>query len=113
MIDGFMRIEDLRWDAFNESTTNQQSVEAYWKAYGHYPARVLADTIFRTGENLKYFKEHGIHMNWSKLGNPFPIRRKSRNTKSLKGWNPKNGEKSSGTLLSENVAMLWIVSLPS
>ena len=57
--------------AYNESTTLQQSVEAYRKAYGHYPARVLADTIFRTRENLKYCKNHGIHMNGPKLGKPY------------------------------------------
>ena len=67
----FSRIEDLRWDAFNESTTLQQSVESYRKAYGHYPARVLTDTIFRTRENLKYCKEHGIHLNGPKLGKPY------------------------------------------
>ncbi|MBQ9263800.1 MAG: IS5 family transposase [Clostridia bacterium] len=71
VVDGFLRIEDLRWDAFNESTTLQQSVEAYRKAYGYYPARVLADTIFRTRENLKYCKERGIHLNGPKLGKPF------------------------------------------
>ena len=42
----------------------------YRKAYGHYPQRVLADTIFRTRENLRYCKEQGIHMNGSKLGKP-------------------------------------------
>lgn len=52
VVDGFLRVEDLRWDAYNGSTTLQQSVEAYRKACGHYPARVLADTIFRTKENL-------------------------------------------------------------
>lgn len=43
----------------------------YRKSYGHYPARVLADTIFRTRENLRYCKEHGIHLNGPKLGKPF------------------------------------------
>ena len=71
VVDGFLRIEDLRWDAFNESTTLKQSVEACRKAYGHYPARVLADMIFRTRENLKYCKGHGIHLNGPKLGKPF------------------------------------------
>ncbi len=70
VVDGFLRIEELRWDAFNESTTLQQSAEAYRKSYGHYPARVLADTIFRTRENLRYCKEHGIHLNGFKLGKP-------------------------------------------
>ena len=71
VVDGFLRIEDLRWDAYNESTTLQQSVEAYRKAYGHYPAWILADTIFRTRENLKYCKNHGIHLNGPKLSKPF------------------------------------------
>lgn len=71
VVDGFLRIKDLRWDVFNESTTLKQSVEAYRKAYGHYPARVLADMIFRTRENLKYCKGHGIHLNGPKLGKPF------------------------------------------
>ena len=69
-VNGYLRIEDLRWDAFNESTTFQESVENYRKAYGHYPERVLADTIFRTRENLRYCKEHGIHLNGPKLGKP-------------------------------------------
>lgn len=71
VVDGFLRIEDLRWDAFNENTTPRQSVEDYRKVYGHYPARVLADTIFRIREHLKYCKEHGIHLNGSKIGKPF------------------------------------------
>ena len=83
VVDGFLRIEDLRWDAFNESTTLRQSVEAYRKAYGHYPARVLADTIFRTRENLKYCKEHGIHLNGPKLGKPFSDPAEARKHKKL------------------------------
>lgn len=69
-IDGFLRIEVLSWDAFNESHTLQDSVEAYRKAYGHYPERVLADTIYRTRDNLRYCKEHGIHLNGPRLGKP-------------------------------------------
>ena len=69
-VNGYLRVEDLRWDAFNESTTFQESVENYRKAYGYYPERVLADTIFRTRENLRYCKEHSIHLNGPKLGKP-------------------------------------------
>ena len=71
VVDGYLRIEDLRWNAFNESTTLIDSVEAYRKAYGYYPARVLADTIFRTRDNLRYCKRHGIHLNGPKLGKPY------------------------------------------
>lgn len=69
-IDGYLRIEAIRWDAFNESTTLIESVENYRKAYGHYPERVLADKIFRTRDNLRYCKLHGIHLNGPKLGKP-------------------------------------------
>ena len=69
-INGFLRIEMLSWDAFNECHTLQDSVKAYRKAYGHYPKRVLADTIYRTRENLLYCKKHGIHLNGPRLGKP-------------------------------------------
>ncbi|MBR0366932.1 MAG: IS5 family transposase [Clostridia bacterium] len=69
-INGFLRIEHLSWDAFNECHTLQDSVEAYRKAYGHYLERVLADTIYRTRDNLRYCKEHGIHLNGPRLGKP-------------------------------------------
>ena len=69
-INGFLRIEMLSWDAFNECHTLQDSVKAYRKAYGHYPKRVLADTIFRTRDNLRYCKKHGIHLNGPRLGKP-------------------------------------------
>lgn len=69
-IDGFLRIEYLSWNAFNECHTLQDSVEAYRRAYGHYPERVLADTIFRTRDNRRYCKEHGIHLNGPRLGKP-------------------------------------------
>ena len=83
VVDGFLRIEDLRWDAYNESTTLQNSVESYRKAYGHYPARVLADTIFRTRENLKYCKKLGIHLNGPKLGKPFADPEEAKRHKKL------------------------------
>ena len=75
---GFLRIEHLSWDAFNESTTLKGSAESYRRAYGHYPKRILADTIFRTRENLRFCKEHGIHLNGPRLGkpNPDPLARK-------------------------------------
>lgn len=68
VVDGYLRVEDMRWDAFNEGTTLQASAESYRAAYGHYPKRILADTIFRTRENLQYCKSHGIHLNGPKLG---------------------------------------------
>ena len=45
-------------------------MEAYRKAYGYYPERMLAETIYRTRENLRYCKEHGIHLNVLRPGKP-------------------------------------------
>ena len=70
VVNGYLRVEKLQWEAFNEGGTLIDSVESYRRAYGHYPARVLADKIFRTRENLRYCKEHGIHMSGPKLGKP-------------------------------------------
>lgn len=69
-VEGFLRVEDLRWDAFNETTTLQDSVESYRACYGYYPERVLADKIFRTRDNLNYCRKNGIHLNGPKLGKP-------------------------------------------
>ncbi len=65
---GFMRVEKISWDPFNECTTLQASVESYRQAHGYYPKRVLADTIFRTRENIRYCNGLGIHLNGPKLG---------------------------------------------
>ncbi len=70
LVDGYIRIEKLSWDAFNEGGTLQESVECFKDQLGHYPARILADKIFRTRENLAYCKEHGIHLNGPALGRP-------------------------------------------
>lgn len=68
VVDGFLRVEDMRWDAFNEGTTLKESVERYRNRNGHYPERILADTIYRTRENLQYCKERGIRMSGPRLG---------------------------------------------
>ena len=70
MVDGYARIEKLSWDAFNEGGTLQDSVERFKADTGRYPARILADKLFRTRENLAYCKKWGIRMSGPKLGRP-------------------------------------------
>lgn len=70
VVNGYLRVEEIRWNAFNEGGTLIDSVESFRRTYGHYPARVLADRIFRTRENLRYCKERNIHMSGPKLGKP-------------------------------------------
>lgn len=70
VVEGYTRIERLSWDAYNESTTLQDTVEEYKKQTGFYPQRILADKIYRTRDNLKYCEKHHIHMSGPKLGRP-------------------------------------------
>lgn len=68
--EGYARIEKLSFDAYNESTCLITAVKNYHERTGRYPERVLADQIYRTRENRKYCKEHGIRLSGPKLGRP-------------------------------------------
>ena len=48
--DGMGRIEKITFDPYNESEVLSKAVENYRARTGHYPKRVLADQIYRTGE---------------------------------------------------------------
>ena len=67
---GLARMEKISYDAYNESTIFQDTVERYKKRTGHYPKRVLVDKIYRTRENRKFCEERGIRISGSKLGRP-------------------------------------------
>ena len=68
--EGYARIEEISWDAFNEGKTLIESMERYKKRTGKYPERGLVDRIYRTRENLAWCKERGIRLNGPKLGRP-------------------------------------------
>jgi hypothetical protein len=68
--EGHGRIEKLSFDAYNESSTLQGSIERYKNRTGHYPPRVLVDQIYRTRDNRNYSKSRGIRMSGPKLGRP-------------------------------------------
>jgi hypothetical protein len=68
--EGYSRIEALSWNAFNESTTLKDSIEAYRSRNGVYPHRILADKIYRTRDNLNYCKERDIKISGPALGRP-------------------------------------------
>ena len=70
LVNGYARIEKLSWDAFNEGSTLQESVERFKADTGLYPRCILADKIFRTRENLDYCKKHQIRLSGPKLGRP-------------------------------------------
>ena len=55
---------------YQYSEREEEAAERFMKRIGHYPERILADLIYRTRENRKYCKIHGIRLSGSKLGRP-------------------------------------------
>jgi len=68
--EGFVRINTLNWNAYNESTDLQSQVEAYKEANGFYPEVVITDKIYGTRENRNWLKERGIRFSGKPLGRP-------------------------------------------
>lgn len=75
VVSGYVRMEKLSWDAYNECESLIPIVEAYKARNGVYPERVLADKIYRNRKNLNYCKENGISITGPALGRP----KKTRN----------------------------------
>ena len=81
MVDGYAKIERLSFDAFNEATDFYAAVEGYRKDHGFYPARVLADKIYRNREILAWCKERKIQMTGPALGRPPKNQEKKRESR--------------------------------
>jgi hypothetical protein len=69
-VEGFVRINNLSWEAYNESTDLKMQVEEYREQYGCYPETVLADKIYPTRDNRNWLKALGIRINGKPLGRP-------------------------------------------
>jgi len=70
VVEGFVFLDRLKWDAFNENQDLIAQVNKYKRQFGYYPAVVIADGIYGTRENRNYLKEHGIRFSGKKLGRP-------------------------------------------
>jgi hypothetical protein len=70
VVDGYTRLEYMSFDAYNESGLLIEAAERYKLRTGHYPARILADKIYRIRENLSFCKKHGIRLSGPALGRP-------------------------------------------
>ena len=86
LVEGIAFVDELSWDAFNEGTCLQSSVEKYKIRYGFYPAEVLADKIYCNRENRKWLKDRKIRLRAKPLGRPssawalsIPVRPGERN----------------------------------
>lgn len=69
-VDGYVFVERVSWDNFNESEDLIEQIERFRDRNGHYPASVHADQIYRNRANLKFCKQHGIRLSGPPLGRP-------------------------------------------
>lgn len=67
---GYAFLETLGWDPYNEGAKLREHIEEYERRFGHYPASVHADKIYRTRDNLRYCKGLGIRLAGPPLGRP-------------------------------------------
>ena len=70
VVDGWTRLECYSFAAYNEAGNLIAMAERFREREGHYPARILADKIYRNRDNLSYCKEHGIRLSGPALGRP-------------------------------------------
>ena len=70
MKDGFAIVDNLSWDAYNESTDLIEQVENYRKRNGYYPQTVIADNIYGNKKNREYMNSKGIKFSGKPLGRP-------------------------------------------
>ena len=69
-VNGFCRIDQFRWEAFNEGVFLKEQVENFKTVYGCYPKYLLGDRIYLNRGNRKFLKEKGIQITGSPLGRP-------------------------------------------
>ncbi len=76
--EGIARVDQVRWEAFNEGNDLEVQVEAYRVRYGHYPEAVLGDPVYGNRENRKYLKKRQIRFAGKPLGRPKKVTEENR-----------------------------------
>jgi len=67
---GYVSVDRLSWDAYNEAGDLIAQIENYYARYGSYPESVHADQIYQNRQNRAYCKEKGIRLAGKPLGRP-------------------------------------------
>jgi len=80
---GYVRVERMSFDVFNESEDLVGAVEAYRDRTGYYPDRLLADQIYRNRSNYAWCRDRGIRLSGPKLGRPPKDAEVTRTAKAL------------------------------
>lgn len=66
--EGYARVDQLNFEAFNEGIYLKEQVENYKKLNGHYPELVQTDEIYMNRENRNFLKENNIRHTGKPLG---------------------------------------------
>ena len=70
VIGGYAFVDNISWDAYNESSDLIPAIEKYRKKYGCYPEAVMVDKIYRNRTNINYCNSKGIRISGPRLGRP-------------------------------------------
>ena len=70
LADGYVFLDRVSWDSYNESEDLPGQVERYKERFGFYPESVHADQIYRNRKNRAFCKEKGIRLSGPALGRP-------------------------------------------
>ncbi len=80
LVVGYATVDRISWDNYNEFDDLKRVVTEYKAKYWFYPAVVCADKIYRSHDNLEFYKEHGIRLSGQKLGRPHGDPKQKRET---------------------------------
>jgi IS5 family transposase len=64
---GYVLLEKLSWDAYNECNDLQAAANNYKRMHGHYPEWIIADSIYHTKANKTFCKDNHIKLMGKRL----------------------------------------------
>ena len=70
VIGGYAFVDNISWDAYNESRDLIPAIEKFRKKYGCYPEAVMVDKLYRNRDNINYCNSRGIRISGPRLGRP-------------------------------------------
>lgn len=69
-VDGYLFVDHLSFDNFNESTTLEESIDRFRERFEKSPDYVAMDQIYGSRANRQYLKEQNLRASVKKLGRP-------------------------------------------
>ncbi len=62
LFDGYVKADNISWDAYHESQDLQQQAENYKTLLGYYPQIIMADKLYASNANRQWCKEKQIRL---------------------------------------------------